>query len=128
MGISTYLRNGTVNGWVNNQPLVVPTFCASLHDGNPTDEGTNAATTLIDTEEDRSQITATDAASGTATGTGDPAKWTVEEHTTLTNIGYHDAIAAGNFLGQSPVDQPVEVFDGDIVHLALFSVTQKASA
>lgn len=122
MGASTYLRNGIVDSVLRNQPLVVPVFCGSLHDSNPGDDGANAATSLVNTVEDRAQITSSASVDGFGASTGDPATWEVEEATTITHLGAHDAFTAGNWLGAVPVAQPVTVADGDVVHLASFSL------
>ena len=126
MPISTYARNGIANGFMNNTPFVVPVVCGTLHDGDPGyATGTNAATTLVDTEEDRSQIFSAAAVNGVTTSTGE-TEWTIEETTltTLTHIGTHDAFSGGNWLGSEPLDQPVQVIDGDVVALASFTFTE----
>ena len=123
MGLSTYARNGIANGFVNGVPFVVPVQCFSLHDGNPGDEGTNAATTLIGTDEERAQATSSDATTGSTTSTGDPATWSITETATITYLGQHDAFSGGNWLGAIVVDQPVTVADGDIVTLSSFTAT-----
>lgn len=122
MGASTYLRNGITDSILRNQPLVVPVFCGSLHDSNPGDDGGSAVTSLVNTVEDRSQITAAASVDGLGASTGDPATWEVEEATTITHVGFSDAFTAGNWLGTVPVNQPVTVADGDIVTLASFSL------
>ena len=125
MPISTYLRNGIANGVMNNQALVVPVFCGTLHDGDPGfATGSNAATTLVNTVEDRAQITSAAAVNGVVSSTGEPATWTIEEATTLTHLGTYDAFSAGNWLGSEPLDQPVTVADGDTVTLSAFTFTE----
>lgn len=124
MPLSTYARDGIANGVVNNTPFVVPVLCATLHDGDPgSATGTNAATTLVDTEEDRAQIVSSASSNGVASSTGETTTWTVEEATTLTHIGLHDAFSAGNWMGAEQLDQPVQVADGDVVTLSSFTFT-----
>lgn len=122
MGASTYLRNGITDSILRNQALVVPVFCGSLHKTNPGDDGTNAVTSLVNTVEDRSQITSAASVDGLGASTGDPATWEVEEATTITHLGVSDAFTAGNWLGAVPLAQPVTVADGDVVTLASFSL------
>ena len=62
----------------------------------PGDEGTNAATTLIGTDEERAQATSSDATTGSTTSTGDPATWSITEAATITYLGQHDAFSGGN--------------------------------
>lgn len=123
MGLSEYARNGIVNGVFTNAPFVVPVVAASLHNGNPGDEGTNAAATLVSADSDRAQITSAAADGGTAASTGDPATWHITEAGTITYLGLHDAFSGGNWLGMTPVDQPTQVADGDTVTLSTFSGT-----
>lgn len=127
MSLSAYARNGLVNTILRNTPLVVPVFAASLHDGDPLIEGGSAAGTLIDTAVERAPITSSAAVNGNGANTGDPASWEIEESTTITHIGLHDALASGNWLGREPVAQPVQVADGDTVRLTTFTVTMPES-
>ena len=124
MGFSAYLRNGVTDSILRNQPLVVPVFAVSLHDSDPGDEGTSAASSLVSTEEERAQVTASASMDGLGQSTGDPATWEITEasSTTITYIGGHDAFTSGNWLGAAQVAQPVTVVDGDVVHLASFSI------
>lgn len=123
MGLSTYARNGMVNGVLTNTPFVVPVVCASLYDSDPDeDDGSNAATALVATESARSQVTSASAVDGTGTSTGDPATWVVTEATTITHVGCYDAASSGNWLGSERVDQPTAVADGDTVKLLTFSL------
>ncbi len=122
MGASEYLRDGIVNSVLRNQPLVVPIFCGSLHDGDPGDDGGNAVASQVNSVEDRAQITSSASTDGVGASTGDPATWEVEEATTITHLGAHDAITGGNWLGAAQVAQPVTVADGDTVTLASFSL------
>lgn len=124
MGLSEYAKNGQADTLWGGQPFVVPTVAASLHNGNPGDEGTNATSTLISADSDRAQITCAAADGGTAASTGDPATWHITEAGTVTYIGLHDAFSGGNWLGMTPVDTPAQVADGDIVKLTTFSGTQ----
>ena len=94
MGLSTYSRNGIANGFINGVPFVVPRQCFSLHDGNPA-TGTNAATTLIGTDEERAQVTSSDATTGSTASTGDPATWSITEAATITYLGQHDVRSPG---------------------------------
>lgn len=127
MSLSAYARNGIVDGLLRNQPFVVPVLCGSLHDGDPLIEGGSAAGTLIDTAVERAPITSSAAVSGSSANTGDPASWEIEESTTITHIGLHDALTSGNWLGREPVAQPVQVADGDTVRLTTFTVTMPES-
>lgn len=122
MAASEYLRDGIVDSILRNQPLVVPVFCGSLHDSDPGDDGDNATPSLVNTVEDRAQITSSASTDGLGASTGDPATWEVEEATTITHLGAHDAITGGNWLGKAVVAQPETVADGDTVRLASFSL------
>lgn len=121
MGLSAYARNGVVAGILNNTPFVVPVWCGSLHAGDPGVEGTNAVATLVDTEEERSQITCAAPVNGVGSSTGDPATWDVTGSATITHAGFHDAFSGGNWMGREPLAQPVQVANGDVVKLATFS-------
>ncbi len=127
MSLSAYARNGLVNTLLRNTPMVVSVFAASLHDGDPLIEGGSAAATLIDTSTERAPITSSSSSGGAASNTGDPASWDIEESTTITHIGLHDALSSGNWLGREPVTQPVQVADGDVVRLTTFTVTMPES-
>ena len=123
MGFSVELRNRVADAINRNTPLVVPVLAASIYKADPdADDGSNAAAALIDTAEPRSQIAADAASDGVATATGDSTSWEVEEGTTLTHVGLHDAISGGTWLGSERVDQPVQVADGDVVSLASYRI------
>lgn len=124
MGLSTYARNGIVDGLQRNTPFVVPVWCGSIHDLDPGIEGASATETLIATETDRSQITMAACVDGESTATGDPSYWIIGAVDGLVTIGYvglHDQFAAGHWMGREPITQPVQVAEGDKVSLTSFT-------
>ncbi len=116
---SEYARNGIVDSITRNKPFVVPMLAAQLHDGAAGSAGT---ANPVDVEEDRSQITAAEAVDGVGLNTGADATWVSEEATTITEMSFHDATTAGNFLVSEKLDQPVTVADGDTIALATFRI------
>ena len=67
-------------------------------------------------------VTCSAAVDGEGSSTGDPAEWVVTESTTVTYVGFYDALSAGNWLGSVRVDPPTSVADGDTVKLLTFSL------
>lgn len=116
---SEYARNGIVDSVTRNKPFVVPVLAAQLHDGAA---GSAGIANPVNVEEDRSQVTSAEAVDGVGLNTGADATWVSEESTTVTEISFHDAMAAGNFLVSEKLDQPVTVADGDTIALATFRI------
>lgn len=122
MGFSETIRNGIADGIGRNQWPSMPVLCGTIHKGDPDDDGTNAATTIADTQVDRAQITSAAAVDGVESSTGDPATWVMEEGATLTHLGLHNAFSGGTFVGATELDQQATVAEGDTVSLLSFTI------
>lgn len=120
MSVTTnYLKNGIADSLCRNTPLVVSGLYASLHDGVP---GAAVDANIVACEENRAGITVAEAVAGVSTSTGGAATWVAEEAATVTYVGLHDALTAGNALGYTVVDAAQLVAEGDTVQLTTFVV------
>lgn len=112
MPYSTYLKNAwlnTIRGGGAGVTFTAPaTIYASAHTASPGDNGANEVTGGSPAYA-RRPIAHGAASAGSATGTTLPT-WDVPAGTTVTHVGYWDALTGGNYLGFDDVTS--ETFAG----------------
>lgn len=107
MPYSTYLKNSWLDA-LRGTTFSVTTVYASLHTADPGDTGANEVTGGTPAYA-RKSITFAAAAAGAIDSSSQPV-FDVPAATTVTHVGFWDAVTAGNFLGGADVAD--EVFGG----------------
>lgn len=107
MPYSTYLKNSWLYA-LRGSAYSVTTVYASLHTADPGDTGASEVAGGTPAYA-RKSITFAAAAAGAIDSSSQPV-FDVPASTTVTHVGFWDAVAAGNFLGSADVAD--EVFGG----------------